>query len=189
MRETAFREVTDAIFASGRRSLESLGIGLTTTDRLRFPASRPIVQEAVDGVIQLLGSRRNRLDTHGASPQTNPPTYVTRYLLAVAAHNSDSAPDFEREVYDLLHRAQVCHPAQTGVLFAGHYALCDQARTSTLARNVVGCISISRVDYASNVLNRSIARSPSPRCQSRKTTIVSSRYDRVIDYSDSTAKN
>jgi hypothetical protein len=44
--ETAFREVTDAIFASGRRSLESLGIGLATTDRLSFSASRPLVQEA-----------------------------------------------------------------------------------------------------------------------------------------------
>ena len=123
IREAAFREVTDAIFASGRRGLESLGIGLTTTDRLGFPASRSLVQEAADGVIQLLGSRRNRLDTHGASPQTNPPTYVTRYLLAVAAHNGESAPDFEREVYDLLHHTQVCNPAQTGVLFTAHLCL------------------------------------------------------------------
>ena len=121
--ESAFREVTDAIFASGRRSLESLGIGLATTDRLRFPANRSLVQEAADGVIQLLGSRRNRLDTHGANPQTNPPAYVTRYLQCVAIHNSESPPDFEREVYDLLHRAQVCNPAQTGVLFAGHLCL------------------------------------------------------------------
>lgn len=123
IRETAFREVTDAIFASGRRSLESLGIGLATTDRLRFPASRQLVQEAADGVIQLLGSRRNRLDTHGANPQTNPPTYVTRYLQRVATHNGESPSDFEREVYDLLHRAQVCNPAQTGVLFARHLCL------------------------------------------------------------------
>ena len=123
VRESAFREVTDAIFASGRRSLESLGIGLATTDRLRFPASRPLVQEAADGVIQLLGSRRNRLDTHGASPQTNPPAYVTRYLQQVANHNAESPPDFERDVYDLLHRSQVCNPAQTGVLFAGHLCL------------------------------------------------------------------
>ena len=123
IRDAAFREVTDAIFASGRRSLESLGIGLATTDRLRFPASRSIVQEAADGVIQLLGSRRNRLDTHGANPQANPPAYVTRYLQRIAIHNGESPPDFERDVYDLLHRAQVCNPAQTGVVFAGHLCL------------------------------------------------------------------
>jgi len=122
IRESAFREVTDAIFASGRRSLESLGVGLATTDRLRI-AARQLVQEAADGVIQLLGSRRNRLDTHGANPQTNPPTYVTQYLQRVATHNGESRPDFEREVYDLLHRAQVCNPAQTGVLFAGYLCL------------------------------------------------------------------
>jgi hypothetical protein len=123
IRETAFREVTDAIFASGRRSLESLGIGLTTTDRRRVLASRHLVQEAADGVIQLLGSRRNRLDTHGLNPQTNPPTYVTQYLQRVATYNDESPPDFERDVYDLLHRAQVCDPAQTGVLFARHLCL------------------------------------------------------------------
>lgn len=129
IRETAFREVTDSIFASGRRSLESLGIGLATTDRLRFPASRPLVQEASDGVIQLLGSRRYRLDTHGASPQTNLPTYVTKYLQRVAIHNGESPPDFEGEVYDLLHRAGVCNPAQTGVLFAAHLCLVRPAQS------------------------------------------------------------
>jgi len=123
IRETAFREVTDAIFASGRRSLEALGIGLATTDRLRFPTTRPLVQEAADSVIQLLGSRRNRLSTHGAMPQTNPPAYVTRYLQRVAVHNSESPPDLERDVYDLLNRAQVCNPAQIGVLFAEHLCL------------------------------------------------------------------
>jgi hypothetical protein len=123
IREAAFREVADAIFASGRRSLESLGIGLATTNRLRFPPSRHLVQEAADGVIQLLGSRRNRLDTHGANPQTNPPIYVTQYLQRVASHNGESPPAFERDVYDHLYRAQVCNPAQTGVLFAAHLCL------------------------------------------------------------------
>ena len=86
IRDAAFCEVTDAIFASGRRSLESLGIGLATTDRLRFPANRQLVQEAADAIIQLLGSPL-RLDTHGANPQANRPTYVTKYLQRVATHN------------------------------------------------------------------------------------------------------
>ena len=149
IRDAAFREVTDAIFASGRRSLESLGIGLATTDRLRFPASRQLVQESADGVIQLLGSRRNRLDTHGANPQANPPTYVTQYLQRVATHNVESPSDFEHEVYDLLHRAQVCNPAQTGVLFARHLCLvrpgenfyaCPQCRRLHLHRAGGLCI-------------------------------------------------
>lgn len=128
IRGAAMREVTDAIFASGRRSLESLGIGLATVDRLRFPANRQLVQEAADGVIQLLGSRRNRLDTHGANPQTNPPRYVTQYLQRVASYHRESPADFEREVYDLLHLSQVCDPSQTGVLFSRHLCLirpCD----------------------------------------------------------------
>ena len=122
IRETAFREVTDAIFASGRRSLEALGIGLATTDRRRFQA-RDLVQEAADGVIQLIGSRRYKLSTHGAMPQQNPSPYVTQYLQRVATRNSESPPDFELEVYDLLYRAQVCSAAQTGVLFAEHLCL------------------------------------------------------------------
>ncbi len=149
IRETAFREVTDAIFASGRRSLEALGIGLATTDRLRIPATRVLVQEAADGVIQLLGSRRYRLSTHGAYSQTNLPGFVTQYLMRVAQHNSESPPDFEREVYDFLHRAQVCNPAQIGVLFAEHlclvrpgdsYHACPQCRRLHLHRSGGLCI-------------------------------------------------
>ncbi|HAM32565.1 MAG TPA: helicase [Deltaproteobacteria bacterium] len=149
IRENAFREVTDAIFASGRRSLEALGIGLATTDRLRFPATRPIVQEAADSVIQLLGSRRSRLSTHDATSQMNPPAYVTRYLQRVANHNDEFPPDFELEVYDLLHRAQVCNPAQIGVLYAQYlclvrpfdsYHACPQCRRLHLHRSGGLCI-------------------------------------------------
>ena len=148
IRETAFREFTDAIFASGRRSLEALGLGLATTDRLRFQ-TRELVQQAADGVIQLLGSRRNRLSTHGAMPQTNWPTYVTHYLQNVATHNRESPPDFEREVLDLLYRAEVCRPADTGVLFAANLCLvrpaencyaCPQCRRLHLHRAGGLCI-------------------------------------------------
>ncbi|MFH1719877.1 MAG: DEAD/DEAH box helicase [Planctomycetota bacterium] len=121
IRETAFREVTDAIFASGRRSLEALGIGLATTDRQQ--AARTLVQEAADSVIQLLGSRRYRLSTHGAYSQANVPVFVRQYLHRVALHNDESPPDLEREVFDLLHHTRVCNPVQTGVLFAEHLCL------------------------------------------------------------------
>ena len=136
IRESAYREAVDVVFASGRRSLEALGIGLATTDRLRFSSSQ-LVQEAGDAVIQLLGARRNRLSTHDANSQTNPPAYVTRYLHAVANHNGQLPPDFERQVYDLLWRTQVCRADQTGVLFAEYlclirpgesYYVCPQCR-------------------------------------------------------------
>src|SRR5262249_5912123 len=123
IRSAALREVTDAVFASGRRSLEALGIGLATTDRLRFPTTRTLVQEAADGVIQLLGSRRNRLSTHGANAQANQPPYVTGYLRAIANSNGEAPATLEQEVFQLLHRTQVCSPLQIGVLFVEHLCL------------------------------------------------------------------
>jgi ATP-dependent helicase YprA (DUF1998 family) len=149
IREAAYREIADAIFASGRRSLESLGIGLATTDRLRVQAPRSLVQEAADAVIQLLGSRRSRLSTHGAMPLQNVPTYVTLYLLRVAAHNGESPADFEREVLALLYAAQICSPGQNGVLFVEHlclvrsgddYYACPQCRRLHLHRAGGLCI-------------------------------------------------
>ncbi len=149
IRDAAFREVTDAVFASGRRSLESLGIGLVTTDRLRVPASRPLLQEAADGVIQLIGSRRYKLSTHGAMPQANLPVFVTDYLENVARHNQESPPDFTRDVLDLLYRAQVCQAANTGVLYAEYLFLvrpgtnfytCPQCRRLHLHRAGGLCI-------------------------------------------------
>ena len=53
----------DIVFASGQRSLESLCIAFATTDRLSFPAPNADVQEAADGVIRLLGSRK-KLSSH-----------------------------------------------------------------------------------------------------------------------------
>ena len=167
IRKTAFREVTDAIFASGRRSLEALGIGLATTDRLRFPPTRSLVQEAADGVIQLLGSRRYRLSTHGAYPQTNLPAFVTQYLFHVAQHNGESPPDFVREVYDLLHLTQVCNPAQIGVLFAEHlclvrpgdsYHACPQCRRLHLHPSGGLCIEcLEPLELARPIANMPVA--------------------------------
>ena len=73
----------DVVFASGRRSLESLRMAYATTDWIASPAASPLVQEAADGVIRLLGARR-RLSTHGTASQPNPPGYVVQYLAAVA---------------------------------------------------------------------------------------------------------
>ena len=79
-------EAMDIIFASGRRSLESLLIGYVTTDRLRTPAPTALVQHGADGFIRLYGTRR-RLDSHSPYPRNDPTAYALNYLRAVADRN------------------------------------------------------------------------------------------------------
>jgi hypothetical protein len=94
-------EVMDVIFASGRRSLESLCVALATTDRVVSPAPTVLVQEAADGVIRLLGARR-RLSSHGAQSQPNPPAYVARYLATIAQQQGFSPATFTTDVINYL---------------------------------------------------------------------------------------
>ena len=145
----AFAEVMDIVFASGRRSLEALHIALATTDRLGFPASRPLVQETADGVIQVLGSRRSRLSTHDANSLQNIPRYVVGYIHAVARQNAEDPQTLERDVVDYLERCGVLSPAQIAVLFAERLCLvrpeeqffaCPQCRRVHLHRSGGICI-------------------------------------------------
>src|SRR5439155_1256281 len=71
-------ELMDIVFASGRRSLESLRIAFATPDRIRFPASQD-VQEVAAGVIRILGSRKLLSSRDRTSPQ-NLPAYVRNYI-------------------------------------------------------------------------------------------------------------
>ena len=97
-------EVMDVVFASGRRSLESLRLAFATTDRIGAPAANPLVQEAADGVIRLLGARR-RLSTHGAASQPNAPGYVAQYLAAVAQRHGFTPATFAADVLTYLNGA------------------------------------------------------------------------------------
>ena len=94
-------EAMDVVFASGRRSLESLRIAYATTDRISAPAPSALIQEAADGVIRLLGARR-RLSTHGATGQPNAPGYVTQYLTAIAQHRGLTPANFVSDVLNYL---------------------------------------------------------------------------------------
>src|SRR5207249_2113709 len=94
-------EVMDVVFASGRRSLESLLMAYATTDRLSFPPPNQLVQEAGDGVIRLLGARR-RLSTRGAAGQPNPPGWVVRYLSEVAQRHGLAPATFVGDVLNYL---------------------------------------------------------------------------------------
>jgi ATP-dependent helicase YprA (DUF1998 family) len=106
IQDQSVAEVMDVIFASGRRSLESLRLAYATTDRIAMPAPSTLVQEAADGAIRLLGARR-RLSTHGAASQPNPPAYVARYLAAVAQRHGFTPASFSTDVLGLLSSAGV----------------------------------------------------------------------------------
>jgi ATP-dependent helicase YprA (DUF1998 family) len=123
IRGSALIEVMDIVFASGRRSLEALCIALATTDRIRIPAPTPLVQEAADGAIQVLGSRRSRLSTHDANALQNIPRYVVSYIHEVARQNGEDRNTLEGEVLDHLERAGILLPAQVGILFAERLCL------------------------------------------------------------------
>jgi hypothetical protein len=96
----------NVVFASGRRSLESLRLAYATADRIAALAPSPLVQEAADGVIRLLGARR-RLSTHGATSQPNPPGYIVQYLSAVAQQHGLATPAFAADVLNYLQGAAV----------------------------------------------------------------------------------
>ena len=118
IRSNSRREAMDIVFASGRRSLESLSIAYVTTDRLLHPAPSPLVQQAADGTIRLLGSRR-KLSTHDADSQQNVPAYVRDYLHAVAQHNNLNPDSLEREVLNYITAAGCLdqHVLQVEALF------------------------------------------------------------------------
>lgn len=83
IQERSVIELMDIVFASGRRSIESLLLALPTADRIANPPPSALIQEGADGAILLLGSRK-RLSTHPSSSQNAIPGYVAGYLSAIA---------------------------------------------------------------------------------------------------------
>jgi DEAD/DEAH box helicase domain-containing protein len=107
-------ELMDIVFASGRRSIESLLLALPTVDRIASPAPYPLVQQGADGTILLLGSRK-RLSTHPCSSLSAPPGYVAGYLTAIARSQGLNAGKYITDVLDYLTNA--------GCLNTAHYYL------------------------------------------------------------------
>lgn len=107
-------ELMDILFASGRRSIESLLLALPTTDRITSPAASNLIQEGADGAIRLLGSRK-RLSTHPSSSQNSVPSYVAGYLTAVARQNGLAPFSYIDDVIDYL--------LASGGLNTAHYYL------------------------------------------------------------------
>lgn len=107
-------ELMDIIFASGRRSIESLLLALPTVDRISNPPPSQLVLEGADGAIFLFGSRK-RLSTHACSSISAPPGYVAGYLAAVAQQNGVNPNALIADVINYL--------AASGCLNTAHYYL------------------------------------------------------------------
>jgi Lhr-like helicase len=107
-------ELMDIIFASGRRSIESLLLALPTVDRIVNPPPSAILQEGADGTILLLGSRK-RLSTHPCSSMPTPPGYVVGYLTAIAQGQGLNPTAYIQAVLAYL--------ANAGCLNAAHHWL------------------------------------------------------------------
>ena len=114
LQDRALVELMDIIFASGRRSIESLLLALPTVDCLVTPAPTQSVQEGADGAIFLLGTRK-RLSTHSCSSQNSLPGYVGAYLAAIAQQGGWNPNAYTADVIDYLNT--------TGVLNTTHFHL------------------------------------------------------------------
>ena len=114
IRTGAIRELMDIIFASGRRSMESLLLALPTFDRMAAASTNQVVQEGADGAIFLLGTRK-RLSTHSPYLTTSPPGYVIAYLERVAHEAGLDPNSYTDAVINLL--------TSTGVLDTTHHYL------------------------------------------------------------------
>ncbi|MCL4851002.1 MAG: hypothetical protein KJZ78_06420 [Bryobacteraceae bacterium] len=114
IQDRSLSELMDIVFASGRRSLESLLLALPTTDRVVNPAPSQLVQEGADGVIFLLGSRK-RLSTHACTSLNVPPGYVASYLSTVARQYGLNPTTYTADVVNYL--------AAAGCLNLTHYYL------------------------------------------------------------------
>ena len=97
----ALAELMDIIFASGRRSIESLLLALPTVDRLAAPPPAKYVQEGADGAIFLFGTRK-RLSTHSCYSLSSPPGYVASYLETVAQHHGVDPNHYTNDVMSFL---------------------------------------------------------------------------------------
>jgi len=125
---TSADELMSIIFASGRRSLESLGIAYATC--AGDQCDDVLVRQTADGVIRLLGERR-LIDTRGASSRVNTPPYVERYVLAVASKNKRQPPSVFRS-------AVITHLTNSGALLQ-NVLQSQQLYVSTASEGVFEC--------------------------------------------------
>lgn len=99
LRQLALKSVIDIIFASGRRSLESLQIAHAAVGAGAPGQGDPLICEAADSALRLLGERR-RIDEppYTAIGTQTIPGFLRDYLDAVALRHGRNATQFQAEV-------------------------------------------------------------------------------------------
>src|SRR5262249_19769831 len=99
--------LAETVFSGGRRDLESLKIAHASFDRTRIAGADPVLVEAADSAIRLLGKRR-RIDTHRTTqPTPNLPKYVRDYLACVAQGAGRAQAVFDNDVLNVLTASRV----------------------------------------------------------------------------------
>ncbi|MET3395792.1 Lhr-like helicase [Variovorax sp. 1140] len=99
LRQLALAAVVNVVFASGRRGLESLQIAQAAVGASAPGAGDPLVCEAADSSLRLLGERRRVQDwPYTAVGSPTMPGFVREYLDAVAQLRGRDPATFQREV-------------------------------------------------------------------------------------------
>ena len=103
LRQLALAAVTNVLFASGRRGLESLQIAHAAADPNAPLRTDTLVCEAADSALRLLGERRRVQDyPYKATSATTIPGFLHQYLVALANHHSRPTAPFEAAVVGMI---------------------------------------------------------------------------------------
>lgn len=135
LRQLALAAVVNVMFASGRRGLESLQIAHAAVDGNALGAADPLVCEAADSALRLLGERRRVQDwPYTAVGTSTMPGFLRHYLEAVAQLHGRTFGAFEAAVRARIESGGLVssfliHPMHLRVRRAGASAYeCTQCR-------------------------------------------------------------
>nr|WP_292651943.1 DEAD/DEAH box helicase [Mesorhizobium sp.] len=135
LRQLALAAVVNVLFASGRRGLESLQIGHAAVEAGSPGEADPIIREAADSALRLLGERRRIQDPpYTAVGTPGMPGFLRSYLGAVARAHGRNPAIFEAEVTARIEAGRVVnsfliHPLRLRIRAAGpHSYECTQCR-------------------------------------------------------------
>jgi DEAD/DEAH box helicase domain-containing protein len=116
LRNLALAAVVNVVFASGRRSLESLQIGNAAVSDEIAGTADDVVRQAADSALRLLGERRRIQETHTALDSTTIPGFLRQYLDAVADHQGRDRTSLQA---DVVHRIEAGNLVENFLIHPG----------------------------------------------------------------------